>query len=570
MGGLMLLAGALPAAIAYIAALIVDTVVVASRSDPTEQYTMRAMMLVLAEGGLVAATVGIQRAQSMCQTLMRAQLTQRVHELILEKALTLELVQFENPEFYDKLTRAHQGAISRPMSLVERLFALAQNSIVLVSLGALIATFSPWALLLLVVGGVPAFLADAKFSGKAFRLFEWRAPETRMQTYLATILTRDDFAKEMLLYRLGQPLLERYRGIYRKIYREDRSLVIRRDVIGLLLGALGACVLYGAYAWVVLAALATTITIGQMTMYLMVFRQGQATVSAGLKGLGGLYEDNMYIATLYDFLQTPASNKKTGAKTGPRPGDGIRFENVTFSYPESEHPVLLDVTLHIPLGESLALVGENGAGKTTLIKLLTGLYHPTSGRVLLDGLDLREWDKEAVRKRASVVFQDFVHYQLLLGENIGVGDVPRLEDEEGWKEAGERVQLDSVLKQLPRGYRTQLGRWFEDGRELSGGQWQRVALARAIMRRAADILILDEPTAAMDARAEAEIFGYFRSLAEGRTTVLISHRFSTARMADRIAVLKSGRIVEIGGHQELVQRKGLYSELFELQASAYR
>lgn len=568
--GLVIVGGALPAAIAYVAALIVDTVAEALRAGVSDQQTTRAMLLVLSEGGLVAATAGVQRAQSMCQTLMRAKLSQRVYELILQKALTLELAQFENSEFYDKLIRAYQGAINRPMSLVERVFGLAQNAVALVSLGALIISLSPWAPVLLVAGGAPAFLADAKFSGETFRLFEWRAPETRRKAYLAAVLTRDDYAKEVLLFGLGQPLLHRYRDIYRKLYREDRNLTIRRDTVGILLGILGACVLYGAYAWVVIAALAATISIGQMAMYLMLFRQGQATVSAALKGLGGMYEDNLYIATLYDLLDTPVSIEKEGARVGPQPGDGIRFENVTFAYPNSDRPVLVDVNLHIRPGESLSLVGENGSGKTTLIKLLSGLYRPTGGRVLLDGLDLRGWDVVALRARVSVVFQDFVHYQFLLGENIGVGDVSRFENEAGWREAGERVQLDAVVKQMPHGYRTQLGRWFDDGRELSGGQWQRVALARAVMRNKADILILDEPTAAMDARAEAEIFECFRSLAEGRTTILISHRFSTARLADRIAVLKGGQIIELGSHEELVQSKGHYNELFELQASAYR
>jgi ATP-binding cassette subfamily B protein len=390
LGMLKVMAGMLPAADEYVAALIIDAVDAAIQAGPDRgELTTRVLLLVTVEGLLVAAIAGMQRGISLCQSLLRAQLGQRVNSMILEKALTLELSHFEDSEFYDKLTRARREASSRPLSLVMRTFGLLQNGISLVSYGTLLAQFSPWAVVILVAAGLPAFLAEAKFSGTAFRLFLWRSPETRMQLYLETVLAREDHAKEVKLFGLGPLLLERYRGIFRKLYAEDRDLTIRRDTWGFLLGLIATATLYGAYAWVALATIAARITLGQMTMYVMLFRQGQAAVSASLAAIGGMYEDNLYLATLYEYLETPVDGTKGTVVRGPRPQDGIRFENVSFSYPGAEQPALVAVDLHIKPGESLALVGENGSGKTTLIKLLTKLYLPTSGRILLDGQDLR-------------------------------------------------------------------------------------------------------------------------------------------------------------------------------------
>lgn len=571
LGLLTVLAGTLPAAVAYVGALIVDAVIVAIQAGPDRaELATRVLLLVAVEGVLVAAIAGMQRGISLCQSLLRAQLGQRVNAMILEKALKLELSHFEDSEFYDKLTRARREASSRPLSLVMRTFGLAQNGISLVSYGTLLAQFSPWAVVILVAAGLPAFLAEAKFSGTAFRLFLWRSPETRMQMYLETVLAREDHAKEVKLFSLGPLLLERYRGIFRKLYKEDRDLTIRRDTWGFLLGLIATATLYGAYAWVALATIAARITLGQMTMYVMLFRQGQAAVSASLAAIGGMYEDNLYLATLYEYLETPIEGTKGTVVRGPQPQDGIRFENVSFSYPGAEQPALVDVNLHIRPGESLALVGENGSGKTTLIKLLTRLYLPTAGRITLDGQDLREWDEAALRQRIGVIFQDFTRYQLMLGENIGAGDVRYFEDEARWREAADKGMAAPMIAELPSGYRTPLGKWFNDGRELSGGQWQKIALSRAFMRSEADILVLDEPTAAMDAAAEATIYEHFRSLTRGRIAILISHRFSTVRMADQIAVLQDARIIERGSHDELIQLNGHYAQLFSLQAKGYR
>jgi len=430
--------------------------------------------------------------------------------------------------------------------------------------------FSPWTVLILVFGGIPEFLAEAKFSGDKFRLFRWRSPETRMQMYLETVLAREDYAKEVKLFRLGPKLLERYRAIFEKLFAEDRRLTLRRDSWGFALGLLGTAAFYGAYAWIALSAIRGAISLGQMTMYLLLFKQGQSAVSASLSAISGMYEDNLYLSNLYEYLEQPVPGHQGELQQGPQPGDGVRFEAVTFAYPDSEEPALREVSLHLRPGDSLALVGENGSGKTTLIKLLTRLYRPDTGRILLDGLDLQQWDADALRARVGVIFQDFGRYQFLVGENIGAGDIRHFEDRGRWEEAAGKGMAKEFIDRLPQQYDTQLGKWFKGGRELSGGQWQKVALARAFMRTAADLLVLDEPTATMDAAAEATVFEHFKDLSRGKMTILISHRFSTVRMADQIVVIDKGRVVEQGSHEQLMQRNGQYAYLFSLQAEGYR
>ena len=569
---LTLIAGLLPAGVAYVGAHIVDAVVHASRQWAASGSApwRPVIQWVLLEGLLVALLAGAQRGLSVCQSLLRALLGQRVNVMILEKALTLELAHFEDSEFYDKLTRARREASTRPLSLVTRTFGLGQNAISLISYGTLLFHFSPWAVLVLLLAGLPSFISETKFSGDAFRLFRWRSPETRMQLYLETVLAREDHAKEVKLYGLGPLLLERYRNIFNTLYRDDRDLTIRRDSWGFGLGLLGTLTLYAAYVWIAMSTVVGRITLGQMTMYLMLFRQGQSAVSAMLSAIGGMYEDNLYLSTLYEYLETPVPPSTGTAQVGVNPSDGIRFERVSFTYPGATEPALHDIDLHIKPGESLALVGQNGSGKTTLIKLLTRLYSPDSGRVLLDGTDLRDWDEGVLLQRVGVIFQDFARYQMRVGENVGVGDVTAFENAERWREASDKGMASEFIDTLPAGFDTQLGKWFRDGRELSGGQWQKIALARAFMRSRADILVLDEPTAAMDAEAEATIFEHFRELAGGRIAILISHRFSTVRMADQIIVIQDGRIRERGSHEQLMAQAGHYAHLFSLQAQGYR
>src|SRR5882672_4198083 len=569
---LTLIAGTLPAGVAFVGAKIVDGVITAVRIHAATGATeyLPVLRWVIFEALIVAAIAGAQRGLSTCQSLLRAQLANRVNVMILDKALTLALEQFEDSEFYDKLTRARREASSRPLSLVMRTFGLVQNGVSLASFGILLSHFSPWAVVILVVAGLPAFVAETRFSGDAFRLFRWRSPETRMTLYLESVLAREDNAKEVKLFELGPLLLGRYKGIFDKLYAADRDLTIRRDSWGFALGLLSTAALYCAYAWIAVEAIVATISIGQMTMYLMLFRQGQSAVSSILAAIGGMYEDNLYLSTLYEYLEQAVPPARGSRTVGVDPGDGIRFEDVEFRYPGAERAALSGITLHIRPGESLALVGENGSGKTTLIKLLTRLYQPTSGRILLEGADLNEWDEGTLRRRIGVIIQDFMRYQLLVGENVGAGDVRRFDDRGQWLEAADKGMATPFIRDLPQQFETQLGKRFKDGRELSGGQWQRIALSRAFMRSEADILVLDEPTAAMDAGAEAQVFEHFQSLTRERIAILISHRFSTVRMADQIAVLDQGRIAELGSHDELVKQDGVYARLFQLQARGYR
>ena len=576
LGILTLVAGVLPAGMAFVGALIIDAVVAAAQvyRESGEPELATVFSLVALEAVIVAALAGAQRGISLSQALLRAQLGQRVNVMILEKALTLELAQFEDSEFYDKLTRARREASSRPLSLVNRTFGLAQNLVSLVSYGVLLVQFSPWAVLVLIVAGLPSFIAETRFSGEAFTLFRWRSPDTRMQIYLETVLAREDNVKEVKLFGLGRLLLQRYRDIYLRLYVRDRSLAIRRDGWGFVLGLIGTMALYGAYAWIAAAAVMSRITLGQMTMYLMLFRQGQSAVSAILSAIGGMYEDNLYLSTLYEYLETPphvAPNTTVDATARKlQPEDGIRFQGVSFTYPGASQPALREIDLHIKPGESLALVGENGSGKTTMIKLLTRLYRPDSGCILLDGVDLDSWEEDALRQRIGVIFQDFSRYQFLVGENIGAGDVRHFDDQPRWREAARKGMADGIVQGLPQGYETQLGKWFKGGQELSGGEWQKIALSRAFMRSEADILVLDEPTASMDAAAEATIFEHFRKLTQKRIAILISHRFSTVRMASQIVVIENGRIIERGSHDELMTLDGHYARLFQLQAAGYR
>ncbi|KAF0286548.1 ABC transporter permease [Spiribacter sp. SSL99] len=563
-----LVAGLLPAAAAWVGQLIVDGVVAAI--DARQGIPTELLWLVALEGVIMMGIAGAQRAIQIAQSLLRAQLGQRVNVMILEKAQSLQLADFEDSEFYDKLTRARREASSRPLSLVNRTFGLIQNGISLASFAGLLLGFSPWAVLILVLAGLPQFFSEAKFSGDAFRLFRWRSPDTRRQMYLETVLAREDSAKEVKLFQLGPLLLQRYRDIFKRLYREDRRLTLRRDLWGFALGLIATLAFYGTYAWIVVTTVAGRITLGQMTMYLSVFRQGQSAVSASLTAISGMYEDNLYLSNLYEYLEQPVSVGQGEATAGDIPGDGLRFESVSFRYPGSDSDALSDVSLHLTPGRSIALVGSNGSGKTTMIKLLAGLYSPTAGRILLDGTDLRDWDSAALRERIGIIFQDFMRYQLPVGENIGAGDVAHFQDEERWQRAAQKGLAETFIEEIPGGYHAQLGRWFRDGRELSGGQWQKIAVARAFMREGADVLVLDEPTAAMDAAAEAEIFEHFRTLTEDRMAILISHRFSTVRMADEILVVDAGHIIERGDHDSLLAADGHYARLFRLQAAGYQ
>ncbi|PSR15487.1 ABC transporter permease [filamentous cyanobacterium CCP3] len=568
LGLLTLVAGLLPAAIAYVGKLIVDAVVVAAQSGLGADRQTALIYLAL-EAVLVAVLAGTRQGLALCQSLLRVLLGQRVNVMILEKAQTLPLTYFEDSEFYDKMTQARREASQRPLSMVNRTFGVVQDGLSLVTFGGLLLQFSGWAVALLAVATLPAFIAETQFAGEAFRLFKWRSPETRQQIYLEALLAREDFAKEVKLFGLGPLLMQRYQDIFHKLYQEDRNLTVRRSGWSYGLGLLSTASFYLAYCWIVLEAIAGRISLGELTMYLTVFRQGQTTFASSLTAIGGMYEDGLYLANLYEFLEQPVPAETGIAVRGIDPSDGLRFEQVSFTYPGSDRLALDNVSFHLKPGEKMAIVGENGSGKTTLIKLLTRLYTPSQGRILLDGRDLQEWDSEVLQRRIGVIFQDFVRYQFKVGENIGVGDVTDFEDAHRWQAAAAKGTATEFIESLPEGYDTQLGRWFFGGQELSGGQWQKIALSRAFMRTEADILVLDEPTSAMDAEAETRLFEQFREATQNQMAILISHRFSTVRRADNIIVLANGRLIEQGSHADLLRQDGRYARLFTMQAAGY-
>ncbi|MEZ4401302.1 MAG: ABC transporter ATP-binding protein [Kofleriaceae bacterium] len=563
------LLGLMPGAMAWTGKRLVDAVVHAAASG--EDVARRhALMWVGVELGLAIALAATSRVLSILRSLLRARLGNRINVMILDKALDFDLTHFEDADVYDMLTRARREASSRPLSMVMSTFSITQQVISLASLAALLAGFSPAALAVLLAAAVPAFLVEAKFSGDAFRLFRWRTPETREQAYLESALARDDHAKEVKLYDIGPRFLRRYQEIFELVYLGDSRLAWKRGLWGLALGVVGTVAFYGMYLWVAWAAIAAEITLGAMTMYVVVFRQAQAALASVLGDVGGLYEDNLYLSTLYELLDLPTTPRTGGVTEGADPTDGVRFDDVTFMYPGSTTAALANVSLHVPPGSKLAIVGENGSGKTTLIKLLAGLYRPTSGQVLVDGTPVPAWEPMALRRRIGVIFQDFVRYQLTVGENIGAGDEQAYDDRERWAVAAEQGLAAPVIDELPAKFDTRLGKWFKDGRELSLGQWQKIALSRAFMRKDADILVLDEPTASMDAAAEVAIFDRFRERTKDQIAIVISHRFSTVRMADTIVVLDGGQILERGTHAELVAAGGRYATLFNLQAQGYR
>jgi len=565
---LTLVAAILPLGIAYVGKALVDAVSL-RLPDQTLKW-------VLVELGLVTALALVERGLGLLRTLVGARMSLDINTAILEKTLTLELTHFEDPSVYDQLTRARREASSRPLAMVMETLATARATVTLIGYGALLLQWNAWAVLALAIASLPSAIAEVQFGNIAFRVRNWRSPDTRKLTYLEYVLANDAHVKEVKLFGLGPILLERYRSLGEKFYLEDRGLAVKRASIGWILSLIGTGAFYGCYAWMAIVAARGQITLGDLVLYGVSFRQGQQAFQSILSSLGGMYEHNLYMSNLFTFLAIPtasdaaAARSSTAEKEVPALEEGIRFEGVSFRYPGQKNWAIEKLDLTVGRGESVALVGHNGAGKTTLIKLLTGLYTPAEGRIMMYGKNIKDWDQAELRKQIGVVFQDFNRYQLTVRENVGFGSTDDMNDEARLARAVDRGGATEVLAALTNGLDTQLGRWFKDGTELSGGQWQKVALARAFMREEASVLVLDEPTAALDAEAEHAVFERFRLLSKGRTTFLVSHRFPTVRMADRILVLDGGRVIEEGTHAELVAQHGKYAKMFELQAAGYQ
>jgi ATP-binding cassette, subfamily B, bacterial len=572
MAVLTLISAALPATQAWVGKLIIDSVIGSINRGTGAQAGLQATLPFLAfEFGLLLATAVIAQLRRLAEHVLNARLAHHINSAVIRKALALDLQYFEDASFYDKLQNARREADFRALGIINGSFTVAQNVITLLSFAAILLTFNPLIALILFGATIPSFVAQGRYSNLYFRLLTWRAPEARRMNYLEHVLTVDNTVKEVKLFGLGEPLLQRYNDIFWKFFHEDEELARRRSLISLVWGLVASASYYIAYAWIIYSAVGGLITIGSMTFYLALFRQSQGTFQGLFDNVNRLYENGLFMDNLFSFLKlAPQMSRADPPAAMPDHfRQGLEFRHVSFRYPGREDWALRDVNLQIAPGEKLALVGPNGAGKTTMIKLLTRLYDPTEGQILLDGTDLREYDLDELRQRIGVIFQDFVRYQLTVRENIGFGQIDRLEDGERVQDAAERGGADQVVAELPEGLDTMLGRWFEKGHELSGGQWQKVALGRAFMRDG-EVLVLDEPTAALDAEREYEIFQRFRELTNGKIAVLISHRFSTVRMADRIAVIEDGHISELGSHAELLAYGGTYARLFELQAEGYR
>jgi len=568
---LRLLRALLPAAMLWISKLILDAVVGRiSRGTGTLETIWKLVGLELL---LAVASDILGRANTLCDSLLGDQFTNRVSVRLMRHASRLDLASFEDPVFYDKLERARRQTTGR-LGLLAALLNLGQDFISLISLSGLLIVFSPWLMALLVAAVIPAFLGETHFTTLAYSvLYRW-TPQRRMLDYLRLLGASVQSAKEVKIFGLGDYLAERYHHLSDEIYTENKSLAIRRATVGSALNLISTGGYYGAYAVVLLKTLAGAISIGTFTLLTGAFSRSRTYIERLLAGFNDISEQALFLKDLFEFFgmePTIRSESRLGvALPAPRPiRSGFEFRNVAFAYPGSDRLVVRNINFRLEPAEKVALIGENGAGKTTLVKLLARLYDPTEGCILLDGVDLREYDVEDLRREIGVIFQDYLRYDMRARENIGFGKLESLGDQSRIETAAYKSLAQGVIERLPRGYDQMVGRRFEGGVDLSGGEWQKFALARAYMRDA-QLLILDEPTATLDARAEYEVFQRFADLTHERMAVLISHRFSTVRMADRILVLAGGVIEEHGTHQQLVALGGRYAELFELQAAGYR
>ena len=580
-------AGVVPAATAYVAKLLVNAVVlgiVINRSNlPDREQLMLGpwqlpvftavgaiIFLAVLQFGLFVISSVLGSVRNVIQQLLQNSLTMRMQLMVMEKAAALDLDFFDHPASYDMLRRAQTDSINRPVMMISAAFGLVQTSVTFATMIVLLVTVSPLLALLALVSPIPAFIADARYGWRGYSLARWSSRLLRRMTYLGALVTTDSYAKEVKLFGLSSHFIARYRLIAQAFYDSQGSLIKRRYMTGLAWGNLSSVTTSLTYVYVALQAIAGRLTLGDLTLYTTAAQAMQGSVHGLLSGFSSMYEHNLYLNNLFELVET-----KPRMPVSPHPvpvaipikGE-IRFENVSFAYEGAETSALTDLSFTVKPDETIAIVGRNGAGKTSIFKLIGRLYDPTAGRILIDGVDIRDYSPEKLRAQIGAMFQDFVTYQATAAENIGLGNMDAIANRDQIVSASRQAGAHELIANLAEGYDTALGKWFEAGVNLSGGEWQKVALARAFMRDA-KILLLDEPTSSLDAQAEHDLFTRLRSLAKGRTALYISHRLSTVRWADRILFLEGGRLVEEGTHEKLMILDHRYARLFKMQASAY-
>ncbi len=566
---LRIVRAAIPLAILYVGKLIIDQVVLLSHSNGNIS-THRLWQLVAIEFGLAIISDVLNRATTLTDGLLGDLFSNYTSVRIMNHAATLDLDQFENSEFYDKLERARQQTVGRTM-LLSQVMSQVQDLITMGFLSVGLVAFNPWLIFLLVVAVIPAFIGESYFNDRTYMLTRSQTPERRELDYIRYIGASDETAKEVKIFNLSGFIIERFKKLSGKFYKDNSRLSIKRSVWGTLFAVIGSAGYYAAYIVIIIKTVTGDISIGELTFLAGSFRQLRSLLEGILSRFTSVSQGAVYLRDFFDFFEIkPKIVVSSQPRPFPRPiQQGFIFENVGFKYSNSDKWANRNLNFTLHAGEKLALVGENGAGKTTLVKLLARLYDPTEGRILLDGHDLKGYGIVELRKEIGIIFQDYLRYQMSFAQNIAVGNIEEIENRELIERSAQKSLANMIAEKLAGKYDQALGRRFNEGVELSGGEWQKIALARAYMKDA-QIMILDEPTAALDARAEYEVFQRFAELAKGKTTVVISHRFSTVRMADRILVLEKGRMIEEGSHVELLEKNGRYAELFHLQALGYQ
>ena len=565
---LRIIRSAMPVALLYVGKLIIDDVIVLSHNHAAQTYHL--WQLVGLEFVLAILTDGLSRAITLMDSLLGDLFSNHTSVRIMNHAATLDLDQFEDAVFYDKLERARQQTVGRTI-LLSQIMSQIQDLITMAFLAAGLMAFNPWLIIMLLFAIIPAFLGESYFNDRSYLLTRGQTPERRELDYVRYLGASDETAKEIKIFDLSGFIIDRFKQLSASFYKDNKRLSIQRSLWGTFFAMLGSVGYYAAYVFIIIGAVEGKVTIGQLAFLAGSFRQLRSLLEGILTRFTSVSQGAIYLSDFFDFFEI---QPKISLSSNPLPfpkviQQGFVFEDVGFRYVNSERWANRHLNFRLYPGEKLALVGENGAGKTTLVKLLSRLYDPTEGRILLDGVDLREYDLTDLRLNVGVIFQDYLRYQMTFAQNIAAGNINQLHNDALIKQSAKQSLADLLAAKLPGGYNQQLGKRFADGVELSGGEWQKVALARAYMRDA-QLLILDEPTSALDARAEYEVFQRFADLTKGKSAILISHRFSTVRMADRILVLEKGELKEIGSHEELLIKGGIYAELFDLQAMGYR